>query len=287
MDQENRDKRNPNISTILCPVGPGDSWIPNEHTELECQRSEFLKRKLYPLTLIPVFLLMRYDLEKSAEKQQTCLLESRVMFASRDTKKGHNKEAQNEAFTSWCLLYRTIPITKRKQKPMCHFNLGNLMDVQERHITNRIYRDSGVHGQFDRSSLLWEMTVGVGGVHFLTSEVLANLTKGMPSHAYFDWKGWFRAGLPFFQRRPLLPNLTHPEYPVTPEAAQSLQHVAQHVPGTKLFQATVKQNMLRNLYHELLETGCNNVPGLAHAQYCLLAVNLTSTLTDTCSLFKS
>ncbi|KAG8279912.1 hypothetical protein J6590_094338 [Homalodisca vitripennis] len=67
----------------------------------------------------------------------------------------------------------------------------------------------------------------------------------------------------------------------------SLQHVAQHVPGTKLFQTTVKQNMLRNLYHELLETGCNNVPGLAHAQYCLLAVNLTSTITDTCSLFKS
>ncbi|KAG8252976.1 hypothetical protein J6590_045180 [Homalodisca vitripennis] len=31
------------------------------------------------------------------------------------------------------------------QKPMCHLNLGNLMDVQERHITNRKCRDSGVH----------------------------------------------------------------------------------------------------------------------------------------------
>ncbi|KAG8327119.1 hypothetical protein J6590_026453 [Homalodisca vitripennis] len=50
-----------------------------------------------------------------------------------------------------------------QQKPMCHLNL---MDVQERHITNRKCRDSGVQGQFDRSSLLREMTVGVGGVFF-------------------------------------------------------------------------------------------------------------------------
>ncbi|KAG8253609.1 Protein dennd6a [Homalodisca vitripennis] len=65
----------------------------------------------------------------------------------------------------------------------------------------------------------------VGGVCSLTSEVLVNLNKGVPPPAYFDWRGWFRAGLPFFwddfeMRRPLLPNLTHPEYPITPEAAQ-------------------------------------------------------------------
>ncbi|KAG8265293.1 hypothetical protein J6590_097943 [Homalodisca vitripennis] len=37
-----------------------------------------------------------------------------------------------------------------QQKPMCHLNLGNLMDVQERQTTNRKRRDSGVHGQFNR-----------------------------------------------------------------------------------------------------------------------------------------
>ncbi|KAG8304945.1 hypothetical protein J6590_081863 [Homalodisca vitripennis] len=37
-----------------------------------------------------------------------------------------------------------------------------------------------VHGQFDRSSLLWKMTVGVGWVCSLTSEVLASLNKGVP-----------------------------------------------------------------------------------------------------------
>ncbi|KAG8272781.1 hypothetical protein J6590_033438 [Homalodisca vitripennis] len=37
----------------------------------------------------------------------------------------------NESFTSW-------------QKSMCHLNLGNLMDVQERHITNRKCSGSGV-----------------------------------------------------------------------------------------------------------------------------------------------
>ncbi|KAG8292183.1 hypothetical protein J6590_045854 [Homalodisca vitripennis] len=67
------------------------------------------------------------------------------------------------------------------------------------HITNRKFRHSGVHRQFDRSSLLWEKTVGVDGVCSLTSEVLASLTKGMPPRAYFDWRGWFRAGLPFFR----------------------------------------------------------------------------------------
>ncbi|KAG8319205.1 hypothetical protein J6590_096670 [Homalodisca vitripennis] len=45
-----------------------------------------------------------------------------------------------------------------------------------------------LHRQFDRSSLM---------VCSLTSEVLANLKKGVPPLAYFDWRGWFRAGLPF------------------------------------------------------------------------------------------
>ncbi|KAG8310719.1 hypothetical protein J6590_058872 [Homalodisca vitripennis] len=53
----------------------------------------------------------------------------------------------------------------------------------ERHITNRKCRDSGLRGQFNRSSRLWEMTVGVGGVCSLTSEVLASLNKGMPPPA--------------------------------------------------------------------------------------------------------
>ncbi|KAG8262120.1 hypothetical protein J6590_058490 [Homalodisca vitripennis] len=70
----------------------------------------------------------------------------------------------------------------------------------ERHTTSRKCPDYGVHGQFDRSSLLWEMTVGVGGVCSLTSEVLASLNKGMPPPAYFGWRGWFRAGLPLFRR---------------------------------------------------------------------------------------
>ncbi|KAG8308844.1 hypothetical protein J6590_099815 [Homalodisca vitripennis] len=73
---------------------------------------------------------------------------------------------------------------------MCHLNLGYLMDVQERHITNRKYRDSGVHGLIDRS---------IGWVCSLTSEVLSSLNKGMPPPTYFDWKNWLRAGLAFFR----------------------------------------------------------------------------------------
>ncbi|KAG8256586.1 hypothetical protein J6590_065298 [Homalodisca vitripennis] len=60
-------------------------------------------------------------------------------------------------------LYLPVEPTTGQQKPMCHFNLDNLIDVQERHITNGKCRDSGV----------------VGGVRYAT-------------HACFDWKGWFR-----------------------------------------------------------------------------------------------
>ncbi|KAG8290685.1 hypothetical protein J6590_077834 [Homalodisca vitripennis] len=60
-------------------------------------------------------------------------------------------------------------------KPTCHLNLGNLIDVQEKPITNCKCRDS-------------RMTVGVGGVCSLTSEVLASLNKGVPPPACFDWK---------------------------------------------------------------------------------------------------
>ncbi|KAG8320641.1 hypothetical protein J6590_064393 [Homalodisca vitripennis] len=74
--------------------------------------------------------------------------------------------------------YQLNPPLGTAKTDVPHFNPGNLMDVQ-------------VHGQFDRSSLLWEMTVGVGGICSLTSE-------GVPPPAYFDWRGWFRAGLPFF-----------------------------------------------------------------------------------------
>ncbi|KAG8315355.1 hypothetical protein J6590_072719 [Homalodisca vitripennis] len=63
----------------------------------------------------------------------------------------------------------------------------------DRDITNRKCRDSGIRGQFNRSVLLWEMTAGGGGVCSLTS------TRVCYPPAYFNWSGWFRAGLPFFR----------------------------------------------------------------------------------------
>ncbi|KAG8302602.1 hypothetical protein J6590_028512 [Homalodisca vitripennis] len=149
--------------------------------------------------------------------------------AKQKGQKGDKNGAESVTYSGSLLagLYLPVePTTGYSKRPMCQLNLGNLVDVQERHITNRKFRDSGVHGQFDRSGLMWEMTVEVGGVCSLTSEVLAILNKVVPPLPYFNWRCWFRAGLPFLgrhhfeMRRPLLPNLTHPEYPVTPEAAQ-------------------------------------------------------------------
>ncbi|KAG8310914.1 hypothetical protein J6590_054238 [Homalodisca vitripennis] len=74
-----------------------------------------------------------------------------------------------------------------KKKTMCHLNLGNLMDFQERHITNYEVRGSGVQGQFNRASFPKYQ-------RFL----LASTRVCHPLDC-FDWSGWFRVGLPFFQ----------------------------------------------------------------------------------------
>ncbi|KAG8265665.1 hypothetical protein J6590_089962 [Homalodisca vitripennis] len=117
-------------------------------------------------------------------------------------KRLHNLQTTNRLLSRdhfWLVYTFQLNLPLAQQNPMWHLNLGNLMDFQERHITNRKCRDSGVQGQFDRSSLLREMTVGVGGVRFLISDVLPSLDKGIPPPTCFDWKGWFRAGLPFFR----------------------------------------------------------------------------------------
>ncbi|KAG8325254.1 hypothetical protein J6590_072689 [Homalodisca vitripennis] len=81
------------------------------------------------------------------------------------------------------------------------------MDDQERHITNRKCRDSG------------------GFFHKCQRFMLAR-HKGVPPSACFDWRGWFTAGcLKLFLmgldiRWLLTPNLSYPEYPVIPKAAQ-------------------------------------------------------------------
>ncbi|KAG8337202.1 hypothetical protein J6590_029567 [Homalodisca vitripennis] len=64
-----------------------------------------------------------------------------------------------------------------EQKPICHLKLGNLMDVQERHITNQKCQDSGVQG--------------VHGSY-------QSRHKGVPLPVCFDWRDWFRAGFSFF-----------------------------------------------------------------------------------------
>ncbi|KAG8244784.1 hypothetical protein J6590_015326 [Homalodisca vitripennis] len=83
-------------------------------------------------------------------------------------------------------LHLPVEYTLGPTKPKCHLNLGNLMEVQERHITQCKCRDSG-------------------------SKVLASLDINAyhPLHA-------LTGGL---EAAPA-PNLTQTEYPVTPEAAQ-------------------------------------------------------------------
>ncbi|KAG8253386.1 hypothetical protein J6590_035379 [Homalodisca vitripennis] len=62
-------------------------------------------------------------------------------------------------------------------KPMCHLNLDNLW--------------------MSRSGT--SLTENVEILRYKVSEVLACLNKGVSPLACFDWRGWFRAGLPSFR----------------------------------------------------------------------------------------
>ncbi|KAG8265660.1 hypothetical protein J6590_089957 [Homalodisca vitripennis] len=90
--------------------------------------------------------------------------------------------------------HRCVVVTLFENEPQDTFRHSSIRILSS---TNRKCRDSGIHGQFDRFILLWDMTIGVGGVCSLTSEDLASLIKGVPPPAYFYWRAWFRAGLPF------------------------------------------------------------------------------------------
>ncbi|KAG8308810.1 hypothetical protein J6590_100756 [Homalodisca vitripennis] len=62
-----------------------------------------------------------------------------------------------------------------RQTDLCY-----IMDVQEWHITNRKFQNSGA-------------------LVFVPKEPmdLANLDKGVPPITCFEWRGWLRAGFPF------------------------------------------------------------------------------------------
>ncbi|KAG8268406.1 hypothetical protein J6590_027569 [Homalodisca vitripennis] len=79
----------------------------------------------------------------------------------------------------------------------------------------KISLDSGVQEQLDRSSLLREITVGPQQ-GCSTPYLLSLLGLASPSSRDFNF---FALILPHLDMSwPLLPNLTHPKYPVNPEA---------------------------------------------------------------------
>ncbi|KAG8288476.1 hypothetical protein J6590_016599 [Homalodisca vitripennis] len=131
--------------------------------------------------------LMRFKLLLKATFQQSCGAHS-------------HPRLQEEAVITVALIHLTLPsrdhfwliYTFQSNLPLGTAKADVPMDIQEWHITNRKCRDSGVQGQFNRSSLLREMTV------------LASLNKDVPPPACFDWRGWFRAGLPFFRENMIL-----------------------------------------------------------------------------------
>ncbi|KAG8295066.1 hypothetical protein J6590_088862 [Homalodisca vitripennis] len=102
-------------------------------------------------------------------------------------------------------------------KPMCHVHLGNPMDVQERHIKNCKFRDSGLTAGDDCWSL--------GEVSFPNYQSFLLASTWVCPPACFDWGDRTLRLVPLFflmdlgRRRPLPIDLTNPEYPVRLEAA--------------------------------------------------------------------
>ncbi|KAG8241535.1 hypothetical protein J6590_085027 [Homalodisca vitripennis] len=120
---------------------------------------------------VTVVVLSPYGLQMDTSYQEQLKGESRDILSCVTLAEILLEESENATFccinSDWCApSSRTYHWSQ--QKPMCHSNLGNLMDVQERHITNRKCRDPGV---------------------------LASLKKGAPPPAY-DWRAGIELASP-------------------------------------------------------------------------------------------
>ncbi|KAG8324401.1 hypothetical protein J6590_093168 [Homalodisca vitripennis] len=139
------------------------------------------------------------------------------------------------------VLYRLslFCLIRSSQRPVAHEDgraackAGSLSGHPSSSHARRCLIHSGVQfGEFDRSSLLREMTVGVGGVRSVSIRGSCYPQhKGVPLPACFDWRGWFRAGFSFPRGHDLTLNFSsgnstgrgpfskpYPsKYPVTPE----------------------------------------------------------------------
>ncbi|KAG8292766.1 hypothetical protein J6590_031745 [Homalodisca vitripennis] len=82
----------------------------------------------------------------------------------------------------WLVYTFQLNLHWAQQRPTCHLNLGNFIDVQKRHITNCKCRDSGAQRQLDRS----------------IKDSCQPRHKVVSPTACCDWRGWFRAGFSSF-----------------------------------------------------------------------------------------
>ncbi|KAG8261531.1 hypothetical protein J6590_070441 [Homalodisca vitripennis] len=97
----------------------------------------------------------------------------------------------------WLVYTLQLNLHRVQQKVMSHVNLENLIDVQERHITNRKCRDIGVQGLIFRH-------------------------KDVTFPACFDWSGWYRGNFPFLTR--LMPKIIHHGQKAAPTPSRLSSH---------------------------------------------------------------
>ncbi|KAG8268736.1 hypothetical protein J6590_019296 [Homalodisca vitripennis] len=137
---------------------------------------------------------------------------------------------------------------------MCHLNLGNLMDVQERHITNRKCRDS----EYQRFSLVSTRVCQL--LPALTGEAGYELASPSSEGHGFEISVLFFL-MDLDRRRLLSPNLLYPSYSGSSAKIARLQEsssLAELVTmnwGIKAFRGMEKTGSLAKITHESLLVG--------------------------------
>ncbi|KAG8271675.1 hypothetical protein J6590_057695 [Homalodisca vitripennis] len=94
--------------------------------------------------------------------------------------------------------YGTVSPCRHKRDSWMYFE-NTKLEPTTAHSKNRCATSIWATLWMSSSGTSLTANVEILGFKGNSIEALVNLNKGVPPPAYFDWRGWFTAGLPFFR----------------------------------------------------------------------------------------